>query len=134
MLRPPATNTADSTQLQGAAGVLEQGDSARLYRSMVYRHQVAQQAGADADGRVGPGLFTAYAILASGHQPADAEKLLREEIIWLATQPIPAAELDKVKTQLLTDELKQLGRAACRERGWQDVEIAGDGGYLKKKK
>jgi zinc protease len=106
-LIPQASDTADSIPLQVAAALLSQGDSSRLYQSLVYRHQVAQQAGADADSRVGPGLFTVYAILASGHQPADAEKLLREEIIWLATQPIPAAELDKVKTQLLTDELKQ---------------------------
>ncbi|HEY8329612.1 MAG TPA: pitrilysin family protein [Rhodanobacter sp.] len=106
-LLPPASDTADSIPLQVAAALLSQGDSSRLYQSLVYRHQVAQQAGADADGRVGPGLFTAYAILASGHQPAEAEKLLHEEIIWLATQPIPAAELDKVKTQLLTGELKQ---------------------------
>ena len=69
--------------------------------------QVAQQVGADADGRVGPGLFTAYAILASGHQPAEAEKLIRAEIERLATQPIAADELDKVKTQLLTRELEQ---------------------------
>lgn len=106
-LIPPASDSADSIALKVAAALLSQGDSSRLYQSLVYRHQVAQQAGADADGRVGPGLFTAYAILASGHQPAEAEKLLREEIIWLATQPIPAAELDKVKTQLLTSELKQ---------------------------
>ncbi len=106
-LIPPAADSADTIPLQVAAALLSQGDSSRLYQSLVYRHQVAQQAGADADGRVGPGLFTAYAILASGHQPAEAEKLLHEEIIWLATQSIPAAELDKVKTQLLTSELKQ---------------------------
>ena len=106
-LIPPASDSADRIPLQVAAALLSQGDSSRLYQSLVYRHQVAQQAGADADGRVGPGLFTAYAILASGHQPAEAEKLLHEEIIWLATQPIPAPELDKVKTQLLTGELKQ---------------------------
>ncbi len=106
-LLPPASDTADSIPLKVAAALLAKGDSSRLYQSLVYRHQVAQQAGADADGRVGPGLFTAYAILASGHRPAEAEKLLHEEIIWLATQPIPAAELDKVKTQLLTSELKQ---------------------------
>src|SRR6185437_13194306 len=81
----------DLIPLQVAAALLAQGDSSRLYQSLVYRHQVAQQVGADADGRVGPGLFTVYAILASG----------------LTTQPIPAAELDKVKTQLLTSELKQ---------------------------
>jgi zinc protease len=106
-LIPSASNSADSSALRVAAALLSLGDSSRLYQSLVYRHQVAQQVGADADGRVGPGLFTAYAILASGHQPAEAGKLLREEIIWLATQPIPAAELDKVKTQLLTSELKQ---------------------------
>ena len=106
-LIPPASDSTDLIPLQIAAALLSQGDSSRLYQSLVYRHQVAQQVGADADGRVGPGLFTAYAILASGHWPAEATKLLNEEIVWLATQPIPAAELDKVKTQLLTRELLQ---------------------------
>jgi zinc protease len=106
-LIPPASDSADMIPLQVAAALLAQGDSSRLYQSLVYRHQVAQQVGADADGRVGPGLFTVYAILANGHTPAQAERLLNEEIIWLATQPIPAAELDKVKTQLLTSALKQ---------------------------
>ena len=73
----------------------------------MYQHQVAQQVGAFADGRVGTGLFTAYAILASGHAPGEAETLLRAEITRLATQPIPADELDKIRTQLLTDQLKQ---------------------------
>ena len=126
-LIPPAADSADIIPLQIAAALLSQGDSSRLYQSLVYRHEVAQQVGADVDGRVGPGLFTVDAILASGHQPAEAEKLLHEEIIWLATQPIPTAELDKVKTQLLTAELKQrqtaqgvafaLGRASLIDGG-----------------
>ncbi|WP_254424366.1 pitrilysin family protein [Rhodanobacter sp. C05] len=130
-LIPPASDSADIIPLQIAAALLSQGDSSRLYQSLVYRHQVAQQVGADADGRVGPGLFTAYAILASGHQPAEAAKLLNEEIIWLATQPIPAAELDKVKTQLLTAELRQrqtaqgiafaLGQASLIDGGAEHV-------------
>ena len=105
-LIPPAADP-DVIPLQVAAALLSQGESSRFYQSLVYRSQVAQQAGADADGRLGPGLFTAYAILASGHVPKDAEQLLRDEITRLATQPIPAGELDKVKTQLLTSELKQ---------------------------
>lgn len=105
-LIPPA-DSADSAPLQVAAALLSRGDSSRLYQSLVYTHQVAQQVGVDADGRVGPGLFTAYAILASGHQPAEAEKLIRDGIENLATQPIDNAELDKVKTQLLTRELVQ---------------------------
>lgn len=105
-LIPPAADP-DVIPLQVAAALLSQGESSRLYQSLVYRSQVAQQAGADADGRLGPGLFAAYAILASGHGPAEAEQLLRSEITRLATQPVPAGELDKVKTQLLTSELKQ---------------------------
>lgn len=130
-LIPPATDSADSIALQVAAALLSRGDSSRLYQSLVYRHQVAQQVGADADSRIGPGLFTVYAILASGHKPPEAEKLLNEEIIWLATQPISSAELDKVKTQLLTAALKQrqtaqgiafaLGQAALIEGGAQHV-------------
>ncbi|MEO6798653.1 MAG: pitrilysin family protein [Rhodanobacter sp.] len=106
-LIPPASDSADRIPLQVAAALLAQGDSSRLYQSLVYRHQVAQEAGAEADTRVGPGLFTVYAVLASGHKPAEAEKLLNEEIVWLATQPISDTELDKVKTQLLTGALKQ---------------------------
>ncbi|MEO8810966.1 MAG: pitrilysin family protein, partial [Rhodanobacter sp.] len=106
-LIPPASDSADRIPLQVAAALLSRGDSSRLYQSLVYRHQIARQVGAVADVRVGPGLFTVYAILASGHQPAEAQKLLNEEIIWLATQPITDVELDKVKTQLLTSELKQ---------------------------
>ena len=130
-LIPPAVDSADRIPLEVAAALLARGDSSRFYQSLVYRHQVAQQVGADADARVGPGLFTAYAILASGHPPREAEKLLNEEIIWLATQPIPAAELDKVKTQLLTSELKQrqtaqgiafaLGQAALIDGGVDHV-------------
>ena len=130
-LIPPASDSADIIPLQIAAALLSQGDSSRLYQSLVYRHQVAQRVGADADRRVGPGLFTVYAILASGHRPTEAVKLLNEEIIWLATQPIPAAELDKVKTQLLTAELRQrqtaqgiafaLGQASLIDGGAEHV-------------
>ncbi len=130
-LIPPAADSADRIPLEVAAALLSQGDSSRLYQSLVYRHQVAQQIGADADSRVGPGLFAVYAILASGHQPAEAENLLSEEVIWLATQPIPASELDKVKTQLLTSELKQrqtaqgtafaLGQASLIDGGVEHV-------------
>lgn len=124
-LIPPASDAKDLIPLQVAAALLAQGDASRLYQSLVYQHQVAQQVGADADGRVGPGLFTVYAILASGHTTAEAEKLLRGEIVWLSTQPISEAELARVKTQLLTSELKQrqtaqglafaLGRATLTE-------------------
>lgn len=125
-LIPPARD-ADTIPLQVAAALLSQGESSRLYQALVYRAQVAQQAGAEVDARVGPGLFVAYAILASGHAPAEAEKLLHAQITQLANQPIPAAELDKVKTQLLTRELK--GRQTAQGKAFglgQAALIEGD--------
>jgi len=125
-LIPPARD-ADTIALQVAAALLSQGESSRLYQALVYRAQVAQQAGAQVDARVGPGLFVAYAILASGHQPAEAEKLLRAQIGKLANEPIPAAELEKVKTQLLTAELK--GRQTAQGKAFglgQATLIEGD--------
>jgi zinc protease len=125
-LIPPARH-ADTVPLQVASALLSQGESSRLYQALVYRAQVAQQAGAEVDARVGPGLFVAYAILASGHKPAEAEKLLRAEIDKLATQPLAAAELDKVKTQLLTSEIK--GRQTAQGKAFglgQAALIEGD--------
>jgi zinc protease len=125
-LVPPARN-ADTIPLQVAAALLSRGESSRLYQSLVYRTQVAQQAGAEVDARVGPGLFVAYAIMASGHRPAEAERLLHAQIARLADEPIDAAELEKVKTQLLTAELKSRQTAQGKAFGLgQAALIEGD--------
>ncbi|MBS0199281.1 MAG: insulinase family protein [Proteobacteria bacterium] len=103
-LIPPAAD-ADIVPLQVAAALLSQGESSRLNQSLVYRSQIAQSADAQVDARVDTGLFVLTAVMASGHQTAEAEKMLLGEVRKLADDPIPAAELDKVKTQLLTSEL-----------------------------
>lgn len=105
-LIPPAAD-ADIVPLQVAAALLSHGESSRFNQSLVYRAQIAQSADAQVDSRVGPGLFTLVAVMASGHQTGEAEKMLLDEVRKLANVPIPAAELDKVKTQLLTSELIQ---------------------------
>jgi zinc protease len=113
-LIPPANN-ADSIPLEVAAQLLAGGKSSRLYQQLVYKDQIAQDVGVFADSRVGPGLFTAYAILASGHTPEQARKVIQAGIRHLADTPIDSDELDKVKIQMLTSDLKQrqtpLGKA-----------------------
>lgn len=113
-LIPPAGH-ADITPLEVAAELLSGGDSSRLYQAMVYRAQLARQVSLDVDARRGPGLFSAYAILASGHEPAEASEAILAGLRELAAGPIPEAELEKVKTRMLTRELLQrqtpLGKA-----------------------
>ena len=80
--------------------VLGTGKSSRLYRSLVYRHQVATSAWAGADWNEQPGLFTIRAVAAAGAEPERIEALIDEEIEAICSRPIDAGELDKAKVQL----------------------------------
>lgn len=105
-LAPPAKNK-DSVALEVAAALLANGESSRLHQALVYRQQIAQSANFSAGDSVDKGLLYAFAIVASGHQPDEVEKALLAEIGNAVTQPIAPAELDKVKTKLLTQTLSQ---------------------------
>ncbi len=103
-LAPPLTSP-DAAALRIAAALLGGGESSRLNQSLVYRRQLAAQAGFNADLRAGPGLLIASAVAAGGKPLAELEAGLLAEVLRLTRQPVPAAELSKVKTQLLTDTL-----------------------------
>jgi len=105
-LIPDARNT-DSESLELAATILSDGDSSRLYQSLVYKKQLAQSANANAQIQEDTGLFTARAIMASGKKTEDGIAALREEIGALAAKPVTAAELDKAKNLIITSELRQ---------------------------
>jgi len=101
---PPARH-ADAAALTVASALLSGGESSRLNEALVYRAQAAQGAGSSADLYADAGLFTAYAIAAHGQPLAKLESLLLAQIRQLATGAIAPAELDKVRTQLLTAAL-----------------------------
>ena len=115
--RGPAQRHPDAAALRVAAALLSAGDSARLNEALVYRAQVAQQAGFSADLYADAGTLVAYAISAAGKSLATIEPMLLAEIERLALRPISEAELDKVRTQLLTAALSSRqrppGRAAA---------------------
>ncbi|WP_217703809.1 M16 family metallopeptidase [Piscinibacter koreensis] len=100
-LAPPLTHP-DAAALRVAAAILANGDSSRLNQALVYRQQVASQAGFDADLRVGPGLLIGYAIAAGDSALERVRAALLTEVKRLIAQPPHAAELAKVKTQLIT--------------------------------
>jgi zinc protease len=100
-LAPPVTD-ADAPALQVAAALLSSGESSRLNQSLVYRQQIATQAGFSADLRAGPGLLIATAIAAGGKTPQAVRDALLAEVRRLVDKPASAAELDKIKVQILT--------------------------------
>jgi zinc protease len=107
----PAAKSPDDAALTVAGALLSNGDSSRLHQALVYRQQIAQRASLSANTQADNGLITAFAILASGHQPEEAASAILAEVKALATMPIAAAELDKVRTKLLTQALAQLQTA-----------------------
>src|SRR6185436_263201 len=94
-LAPPASSP-DSYPLSVAESILGSGESSRLYERLV-RGEIAVQANAYADLRQDLGLFAVLAIMASGHEPAEAEKILREELQKMQDKPVSDAELEKAK-------------------------------------
>jgi zinc protease len=105
-LTPPASSS-DAAALNVAAAILGKGESSRLYQSLVYKKQVAQEIEADADLKEDVGLFGVLAIMATGHDAKEGEQELRAQLKSLAEKRVTASELTKAKNLLLTDALKE---------------------------
>lgn len=103
----PSEKNPDAEPLQVAATILSEGESSRLYKSLIYDQQVAQSADATADLREDASVFYFNVVLASGKKPEDVERALLGELKKLQDAPVSAAELDKAKNQLVTSELRQ---------------------------
>lgn len=104
-LAPPA-ESADSYPLAVAESILGSGESSRLYERLV-RGELAVQVNVFADLRQDLGLFAVLAIMSGGHEPAEAEKVLREELQKLQDKPVTAAELEKAKNLIITGALRE---------------------------
>jgi zinc protease len=103
----PAKADADADALRVVDAILSAGESSRLYQTLVYEQQIAQSVNTYADLREDMSLFVLYAILGSGKKPEEAERALAAEVRKLQDAPVPAAELEKAKNQLITNQLRQ---------------------------
>ncbi|QJU57854.1 insulinase family protein [Sphingomonas sp. AP4-R1] len=112
-LLPPTTD-ADHAVVTMIDGLLSGGESSRLYQALVYRDRVASEADVDSSFRKGPGLFTAYAIIAGGKDAGAGEAALRREVGRLRDAPVTAAELDRVKNMIVTAALRERETAEGR--------------------
>ncbi|HEV2175768.1 MAG TPA: pitrilysin family protein [Terriglobia bacterium] len=103
----PAGNTADNWPFQVLQQVLGTGESSRLYQHLVKEKQLATQVFVNADFRRGPSLFYIYAFLRPGVKPEDAEKVVLDDIATVQKDGITSEELEKARTQFLTQEIQQ---------------------------
>jgi zinc protease len=88
------------------AAVLDGYDNARLPARLVRTERVANSAGASYDAmQRGPSLFTLDGVPALGTTIEQLEQKLRAEVTRIATDGVSAAELKRVKTQLIASQI-----------------------------
>ncbi|WP_375421001.1 M16 family metallopeptidase [uncultured Sphingomonas sp.] len=102
----PADRDPDIPALTVLQTILATGESSRLYQSLVYRDQLAQDAAAFLDSKQGVGNLIAYAILAGGKTVDQGEAALSREIARLRDAPVTATELAEAKNEILTAAIK----------------------------
>ncbi len=105
-LMPPVSNP-DADALRVAESILSNGESSRLYQSLVYTQQVAAEAFGSASLRQDTGYFVLGAILAGGKQLPEAERALLAELKRMQGEPVTKAELDKAINQLVANALRE---------------------------
>ena len=103
----PRQADPDADALRVADAILSAGESSRLYNSLVYTQQLAVEADSNFESREDASLFVLLAVLSEGKKVEDAEKSLLTEIKKLQDTPVSAAELEKAKNQIITDQLRQ---------------------------
>lgn len=93
----------DSYPLHVASKVLSDGQSSRIYRSLVYEKRIALAASGGGNIIEHPNLFFAVAIVQPGRTPEEAADALIAELDRLRKEPISEAELQRAKNQFARD-------------------------------
>ncbi len=104
----------DAYPLHILAKILSDGESSRIYRSLVYEKQLALAAFGEAKLIEHPNLFYAVAIVSPGRQPVDVQRALQAELDRIKTDGVTADELNRAKRQFARDYI--LGRETVQQK------------------
>ena len=104
----------DAYPLHIASKVLSDGQSARIYRKLVYETGLALTAFGQANLIEHPNLFYTVGIVNPGQSPAAVEKALIAELDKLKTEAITDRELQQAKNQFARDYI--LGRESLQDK------------------
>jgi zinc protease len=98
----PTRGHADSYALQIAFDILSSGESSRMYRKLVYEEQSAVAAQAQLLLLEGPSIGFLFGVANQGKDVKDVAKSIRVVVDGLAAAPPSQAELDKVRTTIVS--------------------------------
>lgn len=84
------------------------GNTGRLYKSLVLRDGVANSASASQEGRKYEGLFEFQGVARQGTKPEEVEQAIYQELERLRKEPVSEEELRKVKNRSVADDFRRL--------------------------
>jgi zinc protease len=102
----PGSSHRDMAALQVLDYILTSGESARLYKSLVYDKQLATQIAGDLSDVEENGYYAPYAILAGGKSVEAVETALAAEIGRVRDAPVTEAELTEAKNEIVAQSLR----------------------------
>ncbi|MFL6672751.1 MAG: M16 family metallopeptidase [Massilia sp.] len=133
-LTPPAYQPGDA-ELSVAAQVLAGGKSSRLYKSLVYEQQVAQEAAASQNSNALTSTFVIDVTARPGHSAQEIEKAVDAELALLRDYGPSEREVERarnlIETAMLTS-IEKLGGHGLANQMNQYNQYTGDPGYLPK--
>ncbi len=99
----PAQGTPDSYALSMLTTLLSDGQSSRMYKSIVDQQQKAMQVMSFPFALEDPGLFLIFGLVNMGIETADLEKAIDAEIEKVKTTEISDAEFQKLRNKVEND-------------------------------
>jgi zinc protease len=99
----PAQGTPDSYALSMLTTLLSDGQSSRMYKSIVDQQQKALQVMSFPFALEDPGLFLVFGLVNMGVAPADLEQAIYAEIEKVKAAPISDAEFQKLRNKVEND-------------------------------
>jgi len=133
-LTPPAYQK-DDAELAVAAQILAGGKSSRLYKSLVYGRQIAQDVDANQDARALASTFLIEVTARAGHTPAELEEAIDAELAALRDHGPTEQEVARARNQIETaivSSLEKLGGDGLADQLNHYNQYTGDPGYLAK--
>lgn len=106
--RTPSQGSTDFYAMEMLNTLLSNGNSSRIYRSLVDEKQLAIQAGSFQFPLEDPGLGISYGIANMGVELTDIEKAIVEQIEKVQNEPISDLELKKLQNQIENQFVNQL--------------------------
>ncbi|MEZ5318228.1 MAG: pitrilysin family protein [Vicinamibacterales bacterium] len=113
----PYDGHPDSYPLHILGKILSDGDSSRIYRSLVYEKELALAAFGQANLIEHPNLFYAVAIVQPPNTPDAVLRALQAELDRVKTEGVTAGELNRAKRQFARDYI--FGRETVQQKALQ---------------